>query len=354
MALAAYGKYSKNIQKKLDKFLSYDSDGNFFKSKSQIFIKRNFSQRYSDTFVKIFGKPRLPGQKITKFHKNLAFNVQFRLEAIVKLLVIKYMRSNEQENLCLAGGVHMNCKLNGELSKLKEVKNIFIQPASSDNGVSLGAAIILAKKHEAKKNFQKLNSVYYGPEFSNKEVLNSIKEAKLNFRKSKNIFAETAKYLSNGKIVGWFQGRSEVGARALGNRSILANPMISNMRYKLNKEVKHRELWRPFCPSVNDTHYKKYFNDCPDSPYMILALPVKKFYRKKFNSSVHVDGTARPQVVTKKSNIKYWKLLNKFGKITGHPILINTSFNIQGEPIVNTPSNAISVFLYWNRYTGSK
>ena len=140
----------------------------------------------------------------------------------------------------------MICILNGELSKLKEVRNIFIQPASSDNGVSLGAAIILAKKHEAKK-FSKLNNVYYGPEFSNKEILNSIKEAKLNFRKSKNIFAETAKYLSNGKIVGWFQGRSEVGARALGNRSILANPMISNMRSKLNKEVKHRELWRPFC-----------------------------------------------------------------------------------------------------------
>ena len=120
--------------------------------------------------------------------------------------------------------------------------------------------------------------------------------------------------------------------------------MIGNMRYKLNKEVKHRELWRPFCPSVNDTHFKEYFNDCSDSPYMILALPVKEYYRKKFNSSVHIDGTARPQVVTKKSNIKYWKLIDQFGKITGHPILINTSFNIQGEPIVNTPSNAIRCF----------
>ena len=344
MALAAYGKYSKKIQKKLNKFLTYDDVGNFSLNPNLRFSSnRNFSQRYSDTFVKIFGKPRLPGQKITKFHKNLAFNVQFRLEEIVKLLVRKHMRSNKQENLCLAGGVHMNCKLNGELSKLREVKNIFIQPASSDNGVSLGAAIILAKKHEAKK-FTKLDNVYYGPEFSNKEILASIKEAKLNFRKSNNIFFETAKYLSNGKIVGWFQGRSEVGARALGNRSILANPMIGNMRYKLNKEVKHRELWRPFCPSVNDTHFKEYFKDCSDSPYMILALPVKEYYRKKFDSSVHIDGTARPQVVTKKSNIKYWKLIDQFGKITGHPILINTSFNIQGEPIVNTPSNAIRCF----------
>ena len=150
--------------------------------------------------------------------------------------------------------------------------------------------------------------------------------------------------MAKGKIIGWFQGRSEVGARALGNRSILANPLIKNMKNKLNIEVKHRENWRPFCPSINDYKYKEYFGNVPESDFMILAFKVRNKYRYTFPSAVHVDGTARPQIVKKKTNKKFFKLIQEFEKITGHAILINTSFNVQGEPIVNKPSEAIRCF----------
>ena len=344
MALAAYGKFSKKTQKLLDKFLKYEKNtGEFTLLPSLRFSgNRSFSQRFSDRFVKIFGKPRLADEKITTKHKNLAFNVQWRLEEIVKLISKKIIQKTGYPNLCLAGGVHMNCKLNGFISNLPQVKKIYIQPASSDNGVSLGAAMISANNRSGL--FQRMSHCYYGSGFSNSEILKAIKEAKLDFIKHKNINKEVSKKLAKGKIVGWFQGRAEVGARALGNRSILANPLIEKIKFKLNKEVKHRELWRPFCPSVIDKKYKEYFGNVSESEFMILAFKVKKKYKNIIHSAIHVDGTARPQIVKKNINSKFYDLLQRFGKITGHPVLINTSFNIQGEPIVNTPSEAIRCF----------
>ena len=236
----------------------------------------------------------------------------------------------------------MNCKLNGVLANLPEVKEIYIQPAASDNGVALGAAMLSAKNE--KGDFPKMEHCYYGNNFSNNEILNSLNESKIKFKKFKNIEKIVAEKLSKGKIVGWFQGRSEVGARALGNRSILANPLMKNMKKKLNDEVKHRENWRPFCPSINDYRYKDYFGSVPESDFMILAFKIKEKYKEILPSAIHVDGTARPQIVRKKNNKKFYKLIKEFEKITGQAIIINTSFNIQGEPIVNKPSEAIRCF----------
>ena len=344
MALASYGNYSEKIQKKLSKFLKYNILNGEFKLNPVLRFggKRSKSPRFSDEFIKIFGNPLYKQKNISKDYKNLAFNVQWLLERIVSLLVKDLIKKTNIPNICLAGGVHMNCKLNGVIANLPEVNKIYIQPASSDTGVSLGAAMLSARNDKGK--FVKMNHCYYGNSFSDSNIKSALNESKIKFKKFNNIEKEVAKKLAKGKIVGWFQGRSEVGARALGNRSILASPLIKNMKDKLNIEVKHRENWRPFCPSVNDYKYREYFGNVPESEFMILAFKVRNKYRKVFPAAVHVDGTARPQIVKKETNKKFFKLIQEFEKITGHAVLINTSFNIQGEPIVNKPSEAIRCF----------
>ena len=237
----------------------------------------------------------------------------------------------------------MNCKMNGQLSLMKEVDNIFIQPASSDNGTSLGAAQIVAV-NDGVKNFTSLSHAYYGPEFNNKEILKAIKETKLKYEFKKNISTFAAEEIYSGKIIGWFQGRAEFGARSLGGRSILANPLIKNMKNKINLEVKHRENWRPFCPSILSDDFKKFFDTKDKCEFMILAKKIKKEFRNKLSSVVHRDGSARPQSVYKENNNRYYSLLKEFKKKSGYPILLNTSFNIQGEPIVNSPIEAIRCF----------
>jgi len=344
MALAAFGNYSEKIQKKLKHFLYYNKNNGEFKLNPILRFgsNRTYNSRFSDEFIKIFGKPIYRGSKISKKNKDLAYNVQWLLEKVVSLLVKDLIKKTKISNLCLAGGVHMNCKLNGAVANLNEVKNIYIQPASSDNGVSLGSAMLAAKNEGG--NFSRMEHCYYGNSFTNKSILKSLKESKIKYKKYKNIEKEIAKKIAMGNIIGWFQGKSEVGARALGNRSILANPLKKDMKYKLNKEVKHRENWRPFCPSIIDYKYREYFGNVPESDFMNLAFKIKKKFRNIFPSAVHVDGSARPQIVKKKTNRKFYNLIKEFEKITGHGILINTSFNIQGEPIVNKPSEAIRCF----------
>ena len=185
---------------------------------------------------------------------------------------------------------------------------------------------------------------YLGEGFSNDQIEKTLNEAKVNYRKSAEVCGEAAAMLAEGKILGWFQGRAEVGARARGGRSSLANPLIRDMRDKLNREVKHREGWRPFCPSLPAEDYATYFGDVFPSDFMILAFPVVEAYRDLIPAAVHVDGTARPQGVRKDSHPRFHELLKKFGDKTGHPVLINTSLNVQGEPIVNAPEHALRCF----------
>ena len=346
MGLAAYGKYSKVIQKKLDKFISYDRLTGLFKINNKLRYdgKHSYGAKFTDDFVKIFGKKRDKHiSALTQPYPDIAFNVQFRLEEIVKLLAKNLYNKNKIGDFCLAGGVAMNCKMNGELSKEKYIKNIFVQPAASDNGVSLGAAQLLTIKRGGKLN-TKLTNVYYGQKYSNKEIFNYLKESKLKFYKSKNIFKEAAKLIYNKKIISWFQGRMEFGARSLGNRSILASPLYKDMKNKINLDVKHRENWRPFCPSILDEDYKRYIASNTRSRFMTIALPVNEKLKKFIPSCVHVDGTVRCQIVDKKNNLRFFKLIKEFKKLSGHGILINTSFNIQGEPVVCSPRDALRTF----------
>ena len=345
MGLSSYGQYSEAIQTKLDQILAYDPQSGRFKINPYMRYlgPRIYSRRFTDRFVDLFGKPRLSYQSMESYHRDLAFNVQWRLEQIVSALVRSLIAQTGVPRLCLAGGVAMNCCMNGKLSLMKEVHQIFIQPASSDNGIALGAAYVMAQRAGVSQ-FEKLCHAYWGPSYSEAEIETAIRESKLEYYRSRSTIEEVAQYLEKGKIVGWLQGRMEVGARALGNRSILASPLFKDMKDKLNREVKHREDWRPFCPSLPIEDYRTYFDDGMESDYMILAYPVRSAFQSQIPSVVHVDGTARPQTVRKEYNPKFHALLKEFGRRSGHPILINTSFNIQDEPIVRTPADAIRCF----------
>lgn len=345
MGLAPYGRYSDAIQRKLDEVLPYDpATGDFETNPYYRYLgPRSYGRRFTDGLVDLFGKPRLSFQPIRDEHRDLAFNVQWRLEQVVAGLVRSLVAQTGVRALCLAGGVAMNCCMNGKLSRLDEVDAIFVQPAAADNGIALGAAYVLAQRAGV-SGFSRLTHAYWGPAYSTAEVEAALRESKVRYVRSDDVVEEVAADLAAGRIVGWLQGRMEVGARALGNRSILASPLFPDMKDKLNREVKHREDWRPFCPSLPLESYRTYFEHGTDSDFMILAYPVREEFRAQIPSVVHVDGTARPQTVRREHAPRFHALLEAFGRRTGHPVLINTSFNVQGEPIVCTPADALRCF----------
>lgn len=344
MGLAPFGHYSEDLQKKLEHVLPFDENGDYsVNPKMRYAGSRTYGRRFTDDLVALFGTPRLASQPIEGHHRDIAFNVQHRLEAVVGALASRTLRQLDMKNLCLAGGVAMNCKMNGKLAQNTAVKGIFVQPAAADNGVALGAALLLARE-EGHSTFAPMTHAYFGPSFDDAAIQRAVTEAKLIAYRSTDVVSDTAKLLHQGRIIGWFQGRMEVGARALGSRSILANPVIQDMRAKINKEVKHREDWRPFCPSMPIEAYGRYFDERHKSDFMILAFPVRESMRDLLPAVVHVDGTARPQTVRREANPRFHALLEKFGQLSGHPVLLNTSFNIQGEPIVCTPEQALRCF----------
>jgi carbamoyltransferase len=268
--------------------------------------------------------------------------LQKRLEDVAKHLVEKLVEMTGYKNLCLAGGVCLNSKMNGEILASGLIGNIFIQPGAGDAGCALGCALQLAVEEGLK--FDKMEHVYYGPEYSNEEIEKILKEARLKFEYYKDIAGIVAELISKGNIVGWFQGKMEFGPRALGNRSILADPRDPEIKNKLNYFVKHREPFRPFCPSLLDKYRKNYQEIDYESPYMILITKVPEESRKDIPGVIHVDGTIRPQTVTKNVNPLYYKLIEKFYKLTGVPVILNTSFNVRGEPMVCKPQEAIADF----------
>ncbi|PKO17676.1 MAG: hypothetical protein CVU39_04130 [Chloroflexi bacterium HGW-Chloroflexi-10] len=330
MGLAPYGKPDPNGLP----FVKWD--------KPIPYIDSKLRKEYMDSLP-----TRLKNEPLLDFHKNLAATLQDTLERAA-IRMAEYLYSvNASNNLCLAGGSALNCSMNGKLANLPFVKNIFIQPASHDSGTALGAALMVyAKKTNKNLNFV-MKHAYWGPESNDDQIEVALEKysAKLNYYKSQNITLDTAVELSNGKIIGWFQGRSEIGPRALGNRSILANPSIASMKDKVNNQVKHREPWRPFAPSILEEEKGRYFKEQKNSPFMILAFDTLPETRDEIIAAVHIDGTARPQTVNKLTNPIYWNLIREFQKISGIPAVLNTSFNVDSQPIVNTPEEAIETFL---------
>lgn len=349
MGLAAYGKPNHAIK---DVFgdIAQNIENSFHYTVNPRYRysgKRTYGKKFTDLLVEKLGEPRKYGESAMQDpYPDIAYAAQKQLEEFL-ISQLEYAASLDlSKNVCFAGGVHMNCKANGLLGEFDLFENYFFQPAASDNGVCLGAAMLAKKDYsDSKVNYPELTHLYYGPSYSDDEIEEVLKRTKLEYKKCDSIAKEVAYLISENAIVGWFQGRMEVGARALGGRSILANPLNPDARDHVNKHVKNREAWRPFCPSLQAESFKEYFDTNIDSSnYMIIACDIDEKYLEKLPSCIHVDGTVRPQTVTKEANPVYWEMLDEFKKITGHPIVVNTSFNVQGEPIVMKPEDAIRCF----------
>ncbi len=299
----------------------------------------------SEKFKFFFGKKREPNEKITQHHKNIAAALQFRLEEIVLHNLKKIKKKYQINYLCIAGGVGLNCSLNGKIHDSKLFKKIFVQPAAGDSGLALGGLYLSIKNNiNQNKKLNKEFNNYLGSKFTDNEIKRTIISKKLKYTKPLNIYKSVAKLIKDGKIIAWFQGSSEFGPRALGNRSILCKPYPANMKDYLNKRVKFREYFRPFAPAVLEEKFKEYFDLRQTSPHMLIACKVKKNKFKKIPAVVHVDNSCRVQTVSKQTNLRFYNLIKEFYALTSIPILLNTSFNIKGQPMVNTPDQALSTF----------
>ncbi len=286
---------------------------------------------------------KMQSKYLMDVYVDIAFAAQELLERAAVMLAKKLVVDHKVDDLCVAGGVGLNCKMNGEILRRSGCRNIYVQPAASDAGTALGAALFVAHRN-GERSAMPLRDVYQGPGYSNDEILSALKNCKVPFVRLDDPAAEAARLLAQGNIVAWFQGRMEFGARALGNRSILANPVIPAMRDKVNNEVKYRESWRPFCPSMTDTAADRYIDGVNEASTMTVAYHMRDSQKVKLPSIVHVDGTIRPQVVSKQNNPLYYRLIETLGKQTGHPVVMNTSFNVRGEPIICSPLEAVRCF----------
>jgi len=291
-----------------------------------------------------FGPVRTRNAEFTAHHFNIAHSLQAVLQESVLDLAQSLQRSTNQENLCFAGGVALNCVLNATLRDAGIFKNIWVQPASGDAGTALGAAMwIDAQERKASSRSFVMEHAYWGPEYKDEEIKAFLDWTKTTYRQLDNVAEAAAELLAQDKIIGWYQGRMEFGPRALGSRSILASPIHADMQAKLN-EVKDREDFRPVAPVVMEEHAAEWFEQAVYSPFMLFVHKVKEDKRDKIPAVTHVDGTARIQTINRQQHPRYYDLLNAFEKKTGVPVLINTSFNTLGKPIVCTPRDALECF----------
>ncbi len=300
----------------------------------------------SEIFSKAFGPRRLPGEPIEKRHEDIAAALQLAVEEAI-FHMAKFLKDTTKKHyLCLGGGVALNSVANGKLLEKGWFKDIFVPPAPGDDGTSIGSALYYHYCVLQNTKRHPLRNAYLGTEYSNDEILKTITKFRLvKYHKSINVCKETAALLTQNKIIGWFQGRMEIGPRALGNRSIIANPGLRNAQDILNARVKFREPFRPFAPSILVEEIKNWFSFDHSSAYMLFVFDIKKEKRGLIPGVTHVDGSGRLQSVGKSDNPRYYKLISEFNKLSGIPMVINTSFNVAGEPIIESPAGAIRCFL---------
>ena len=336
MGLAPYGQPGT----KLDNFIDPEADPYRVHTKPLI---ANGDGSFSG-IIPLLGPARVPESDIDDRHKNVAYAVQEACERAMMNVVRLALQKTHCRKLCLAGGVALNSKANGKIVESKLVDNIFVQPAASDDGVALGASLAPYLDNGGRLPDKPMRHAYFGPAFDDAAIENVLRTYKLRYARVSDPAAVAAELLSQGKILGWFQGRMEFGPRALGSRSILADPRDPQMNAKVNNAVKFREWWRPFAPSLKKEAAADYLESAIDSPFMILTAQVRPEKRSVIPAVTHVDGSARPQTVEKEINPLYWRLLDEFEKRTGIPVLMNTSFNLRGEAIVHSPTDAIRTF----------
>ena len=350
MGLAAYGKpkYYDLITKEL---IDVKDDGSFLLN-MKYFAFTHDNVMINKKFCDLFGVPvRREDSKTEKIHFDIGASAQLVLEEILLKIVRHIHKKTGQKNLCIGGGVALNGVANGRILKEGPFQAIFIPPSPGDAGSAIGCALYAYYSYfKNKRNIENrhdmiTNNVYVGPCYSNEEIENFLFSNKIQFRKyeTSDLIKETARLISEQNVVGWFQGRMEWGPRALGNRSILADPRNPKMKDILNEKIKHRESFRPFAPSILEEYVSEYFDLDIPSPYMLLVSKVKK--PDKVPAITHVDGTGRIQTVSRVANPLYYELIHEFFNITGVPVLVNTSMNVRGEPIVNSLHQAYDMIL---------
>ena len=306
---------------------------------------------FSDELPKRLGPARQPEDGIEQRHKNLASSLQARLEEVYLGMLRHLAHETQMKSVCLAGGVAFNCVANGKILSETPFENVYVHPAAGDAGLAVGAALYVWHQVLGEPRSFAMEHAYWGPGFSVEETRKAVEAAKLAddgytiaLLEEEKLLEQTAKIIGEGKILGWFQGRAEWGPRALGNRSIVADPRKPEMKEILNRRIKHREIFRPFAPSILAEATSHWFEQSHPSPFMTMAYSVRPEKRDKIPAPTHVDGTGRLQTVTKTANPRYWKLIKEVERQTGVPVVLNTSFN-DNEPIVCKPQEAIDCFL---------
>lgn len=376
MGMAPYGQ-PKYVDK-IKKIIKFFDDGSYALDLKYFSFHHSIDKTYSSEFVKLFGKPRYKGSKFftrksgwpshfglkpniksyekmaleQEYYADIAASIQAVTEEAILGLAMEAYKLTGYSKLCLAGGVALNSVANLKIIQNTPFKEIFVQPAAGDSGGALGAALYIYNSVFNQPRKFLMENTYYGQKYNQEEIKSSIenKGLKFDFFEEEKLLDLVVKEMINGKVIGWFEGRFEWGPRALGSRSIISDPRRSDMKDIINTKIKFREPYRPFAASVLAKKAEDFFdlsNIQKHYParFMLYVVNVKKDKRKIIPAVTHINGTSRPQIVFKKDNQRYWKLINKFYQATGVPLILNTSFNLKGEPIVNSPEDAVSVFL---------
>lgn len=345
MALAACGgpTYVEDVRK----LITLLPDGQFAVNRDHIkYHTHGFIDPFQPSFHKMFGPPRAPGETLTDRHRDLAYALQKVTEETILHVVRNLSQTYPSKNLILSGGVALNCVANARIVEETDYENVWVPPVASDAGAVLGSTLWHYHQNLNKPREHVLTHAFYGMSYNDHEIVQALERAGLTFERldDETLFHRTAHDLADQKIVGWFQGRAEIGPRALGNRSILSDARSNKMKDLINARVKHREAFRPFAPVILIERLEEYFDFSTPDPFMTMAPRIRPEKLDVIPAAAHVDGTGRIQTIQRDANPRYYDVISAYEKITGIPVILNTSFNRQ-EPVVNSPDDAISCFL---------
>lgn len=346
MGLAAYGRHDPDIRRAVDRLLSPAEDGIGYRLDPAMihYGRHSWSSRFTDTFVALFGRPpRAENAPLDQWHFDFAYCIQEALEEATQRLVRWAQAQTGSSALVIGGGVGLNVKMNSKLFEMEGISHIFPHPLCSDSGAAAGAALIACWQQTGIRP-EPLVTLALGNEESDDAIEMVLQRCGVAYARSNDIARSVAAELASGRVVGWFQGRMEAGPRALGQRSILADPRHIAARDRVNDVIKYREPWRPFCPSMTAEAADRYLERWDDAPFMVVAFRAKPELSRDAPAIVHVDGTVRVQLVHRTVNPLFHRLIERFEHLTGVPVLLNTSFNVKGEPIVCTATDALRTF----------